>query len=255
MGTAPVYDQPDYYEIAFGFRDIAHEVGVMEECITRFARRPVRRVAELACGNSPHMIEWARRGYEYTGLDLNPAMVLYSREKAQAAGIDATVRRGDMVLFNLKPAADFVYVLLGSLYVVSTQQLRDHLDSVARNLDTGGLYFLDWVIDFDPLCDYAETWEEERDGVHVRATCMTHHVNRVDQTSQEHIILEVTQNGETKTYEQRTLKRLIYPQEFLMLVNAHPHLEFVGWWDEWDLDRPVTGTESTRRAATLLRRC
>ncbi len=77
-----VYDYPRYYEIAFSFRDIAREVDVFEECIARYSRIVVGRILEIASGNSPHMKEIVRRGYEYTGLDISEAMLDYSRKKA-----------------------------------------------------------------------------------------------------------------------------------------------------------------------------
>ena len=69
-----IYDNPKYYEIAFDFRNIAAEVDLFEECFRRFARIPVHSLLEIGCGTCPHMIELARRGYKYTGLDINPNM-------------------------------------------------------------------------------------------------------------------------------------------------------------------------------------
>ena len=48
-----IYGFPQYYEIAFSYRDIASEVDVMEEAIRRYSKIPVHNVLELACGNSP----------------------------------------------------------------------------------------------------------------------------------------------------------------------------------------------------------
>jgi len=75
-----LYDAPQYYEIAFSFRDISAEVSLFEECFRRFSRIPVKSVLELGCGNCPHMEELTRRGYEYSGLDISEAMLDYSRE-------------------------------------------------------------------------------------------------------------------------------------------------------------------------------
>ncbi|MCK4526646.1 class I SAM-dependent methyltransferase, partial [candidate division WOR-3 bacterium] len=66
-----LYDNPKYYEIAFSFRDIPAEVDVFEKSFKRFSEIPVKSVLELACGNSPHMKELVKRGYQYNGLDLS----------------------------------------------------------------------------------------------------------------------------------------------------------------------------------------
>ena len=56
-------------------------------------------------------------------------------------------------------------VLLGSLYVSSNEELRSHFDAVARALKPGGLYVLDWCVDFSPAVDICDTWEESQDGI------------------------------------------------------------------------------------------
>ena len=84
-----LYSHPRYYDIGFSFRDIATEVDVFEELIRHYSGVPVKRMLELASGVSPHLTELARRGYGYTGIDINPAMIAYAREKAAVEGIDA----------------------------------------------------------------------------------------------------------------------------------------------------------------------
>jgi ubiquinone/menaquinone biosynthesis C-methylase UbiE len=98
-----LYDHPRYYEIAMSFRDIPHEVDVFEECFKKFSRVPVKSVLEIACGNAPHLEELAKRGYRYTGLDLNEAMLAYSGEKAKRLGVDAQFVRSRMSAFRIEP--------------------------------------------------------------------------------------------------------------------------------------------------------
>ena len=45
-----VYDSPKYYELAFSYRNIAHEVDTFEECIRRHSRVPVDAFLELVSG-------------------------------------------------------------------------------------------------------------------------------------------------------------------------------------------------------------
>ena len=49
------------------------EVDFLVHCFKRFARRPVRRVLDIACGTGPHLVRLAERGYGMTGLDLSRA--------------------------------------------------------------------------------------------------------------------------------------------------------------------------------------
>ena len=143
-----LYNYPRYYELAFSYRDLKSEVDVLEECIRRYSRISVRRVLDIGCGPAPHLEELARRGYEYVGLDINDAMLDYARRKAEALGVAATFIKADMRNFSLEKPVDFAFTMLGSLYAKTTDDILSHLNSVARALNPGGLYFLDWCINF-----------------------------------------------------------------------------------------------------------
>lgn len=254
VDDAAVYNAPRYYEVAFSFRDFAFECGVMEEAIRRYARIPVKSVLEIGCGNAPHLLEWCRRGCAYTGLDLSTAMLDYARAKAAAAGASARFLAADMCDFTLPEPVEFAFVLLGSVYATSTAALHAHFDCVARAVRPGGLYFLEWVIDFDPLCGSGESWEQTEGGITVQATVLHTHVNRVEQLVEERVILEVDDHGAHHRLEGSTVKRAIYPQEFLLLIEQHAAWRFLGWWDEWSFDNPIDGSMPTGRLFTLLGR-
>lgn len=252
-GHPSVYDSPQYYEIAFSFRDISHEVSVFEECFTRFSLIPVKTVLELGCGNSPHMEELIQRGYHYSGLDTNKAMLEYSRAKALRMGAEVDLIQADMTDFSLKTKFDFVYVMLGSLAVTRTAELRTHFQSVARCLREGGLYFLDWCIQYDPLGE-GDTWVMERAGITVKTTVSWKVINRVEQTFEETLALEVDDHGKKVDIIDRSVKRTIYPQEFLLFISGLKAFEFLGWWNNWDLNQPLEGAQRIDRPITLLRR-
>lgn len=107
------------------------------------------------------MEELIKRGYQYRGLDLSEAMLGYSREKALRIGAEVNLIHGDMIDFSLATKVDFVYVLLGSLCAKSTSELRTHFNSVAQVLKKGGLYLLDWCIQYEtPFeADDGDSWE------------------------------------------------------------------------------------------------
>jgi SAM-dependent methyltransferase len=251
-----LYDNPKYYEIAFSFRDIPAEVNVFEECFRRFSQIPVKSVLELGCGNSPHMEELIKRGYQYSGLDLSQAMLEYSREKALRIGAKVSLIHADMIDFSLETKVDFVYILLGSLGAKSTSELLTHFNSVGQVLKKGGLYLLDWCIQFDPPggSKGKDSWEMERDGIQVKATVSWKVINRVEQTLEETITLEVNDHGEKFNIVGEEIKRAIYPQEFLCFVSNFKHFEFVGWWNNWNLRQPLEQANKIDRPIALVRR-
>ena len=165
-----VYDSPKYYDIAFSFRDIAAEVDVCEECIKRFSEIEVKSVFELACGTSPYLEELAKRGYRYLGLDINEEMLASGEQKSARLGIDAKLVHADMTDFILDSQVDFAYILLGSLSVTNASEQESHFNSVASVLKKGGLYLLDWCIQFEPPWQTAgsQTWVLEKENKFVR---------------------------------------------------------------------------------------
>jgi len=249
-----LYDNPKYYEIAFSFRDIPAEVDVFEKCFKLFSQIPVKSVLELGCGNSPHMEELIKRGYQYTGLDLSKAMLEYSRQKASRIGAEVNLVHGNVVDFSLETLVDFVYITLGSLYVKNTSELMTHFNSVAAVLKKGGLYLLDWCIRFSPPSGNGETWEIEKEGIRVKTTVKSKVINHVEQTFEETIVLEIYDHGKHHTITGKNVKRAIYPQEFLCLMRSLKDFEFVGWWNNWDLGQPLEQTSEINRPIILVRR-
>jgi SAM-dependent methyltransferase len=252
-----LYNNPKYYEIAFSFRDIKHEVDVFEECFRRYSKISVRRVLELGCGPGPHLEELARRGYEYVGLDVNETMLDYAKKKAEALGITATFVRTDMRFFLFEKPVDFAYVMLGSLYAETTDDLLSHFASVAQVLSPGGLYLLDWCINFGwgDVTTREQSWTEEKEGVKVDVRFVNEGVmDRAAQIRREMALVDVDDNGKKMHLETHEIKRAIFPQEFLLLVEKSGKFEFIGWWNNWNLDEPVEKAKEISRPITIIRR-
>ncbi|MEK7767529.1 MAG: class I SAM-dependent methyltransferase [bacterium] len=249
-----VYDHPRYYELAFAWRDIPAEAKVMDECIARYSRIPGATVLELACGNAPHLLEWLDRSRRYVGLDRNEAMLAYVAEKARRAGATVQLVRGELARFELPEPVDFACIMLGSLYVTSTAELVSHFDSVAAALRPGGLYLLDWCIHTWAKSDPQETWDMEADGLWIRTTWSERSENVMEQTYRERIELEVKDRGKRSTIVQESIRRAIHPQEFRIFIAGRPDFEFVGWWHDWDLARPLNATGEIRRPIIVVRR-
>lgn len=249
-----LYQNPKYYEIAFGFRDIQGEVDTFEESIRRFSQIPVTDVLEIGCGNSPHMREWIKREYRYYGIDLSEVMLDYSREKSKDIREKVHLTNGDMTDFSLSQQVDFVYIPLGSLYTNTKDKVNSHFDSISRVLRRGGLYFLDWCINFEPLSETKDSWEMEEDGIIVRTEFSISNLNKVTQTYEEGITLKVNDHGKEMSFTQKDLRRGIYPQEFLFLLQGRKDFEFIGWWNDWNLEQPLKGTETISRPITIIRK-
>ena len=77
----------------------------------------------------------------------------------------------------------------------------------------------------------------------------------MEQTFAETIVLEVDDHGAHKRFVQACTRRALFPQEFLNFIEHRSDFEFVGWWNDWDLARPITGLEPhISRPVTIVRR-
>lgn len=254
--SGQLYDYPVYYETAFSFRDVHQEVKVFDECIRQHSRIRVRKVLELGAGTAPHMEEWARRGIEYIGIDTNENMLDYSRRKAEKLQIAATFRRADMRNFSLDRAVDFAYTMLGSLYAKTTEDIDSHFASVAKALNPGGLYLLDWCINFqwaDPSGS-EQSWSTEKGPVKIKVSFRTEVLDRAAQTVRNTLTANVDDSGKLFKLEAEDVVRTIFPQEFLLLVERSNKFEFLGWWNNWKLKEPIRESTRISRPIVLIRR-
>ena len=226
------YSAPRLYEIAFDMNRKA-EVDFLVHCFTRFARRPVRRVLDIACGTGPHLMRLAERGYAMSGLDLSPKNVEFLRERLAAKGLAGECIVGDMTDFRLARPVDAAICMQDSQgHLLTSEQLIAHFRAVARSLGKGGLYIFDrymtssWT---NPARSWS--WSRRRGKVIVRASFSAlNDVDPVSQVFRERMMLEAVENGTRRVYRQTHLSRMVFPQELKALVALAGGLEFVQWF-------------------------
>jgi SAM-dependent methyltransferase len=227
----------------------------MEEAIRKYSKIPVHTVLELACGNSPHMVELATRGYEYCGLDLNPTMIEFAQNKASAHNLDVRFYLANFIDFRLEGPKDFIYIMLGSLYVNNADELVSHFSNVYKALKPGGLYFLDWCIDFSPLDNSEDSWVMRRDGITVSTRYTTRLRNAAEQLYEENILFTIRDRGRQQKLLHTGIRRAIFPQEFVLAATKLNDFELLGWWNDWNWNRPLgEGRGEIIRPITILRK-
>ena len=203
-----VYDNPKYYEIAFSFRDIPAEVDVFEALIEEHSKIEVSRMLELACGPAPHLEELTSRGYSYVGVDLSRPMLNYAQKKATRVKAQSSFSCASMMDFQLDDPVDFVYILLGSLCARDTHELQSHFETVGRALKFGGLYLLDWCLNFAPTNTRASSWTMTKEDITVRTTCKYEPSDTVEQTVEEMLELEVEEKGSSMELREVSIHRI-----------------------------------------------
>ncbi len=117
---------------------------------------------------------------------------------------------------------------------------------------------LDWCVQFGQTPAFSEegqSWKMENDGTTVEVNVTLRDIDPVEQIVQEVATLNVVDHGRTLTISSSNLRRMMYPQEILLLISAMDEFEFVGWWNDWDLNQPLSqATGEISRPIVLLRR-
>jgi SAM-dependent methyltransferase len=144
--------EPSIYEFPNIFRrvhmerpgEIEQETAFLQEVWRRHYRRPVTRVLDLACGNSPHGQIFARAGIAAVGVDDSPAMI--SAGRAESRSLDSIrFYRRKIERFKLpEPPFDAAIFMCETFPLLRTNAaLISHLQSVAALLKRGGLFCID----------------------------------------------------------------------------------------------------------------
>lgn len=251
-----LYEFPKYYDILFSFRDIPAEVSFLRRCIETYSQVSVNRVLEIACGAAPHVGEITGQGFDYIGLDINRSMLGQGRSSWAYLKPRPRLIEGDMIRFNLEKEVDFVFVMLGSLYLKSTAQMYAHFNSVASHLRPGGLYFLDMCIEFtDPktMVEQPSIRCTRRD-IEVCSNFEIELIDARDNIYEERWTVDINDAGDEFQLQMVEKNKAIFPAEFLGFIEDRRDFEFVGWWADWDLDQPVEQATELRRPIAIVRR-
>lgn len=103
------------------------------------------RVLDLACGYGRHSLEFARRGYTVTGVDITKAYIEDAKEAAKREGLKAEFICSDIRDVNFTQEFDVVINMGdGAIgYLESDAENLKIFDIIARALKVGGKCFLD----------------------------------------------------------------------------------------------------------------
>jgi len=108
--------------------------------------RPGDRVLDVACGPARYALEFARRGHDVYGLDVNPDYIQAGQERAAREGLEINLRVGDMRDLQPWDDMDVIYNIGTSLGFFPTErENRQVLVAMSEALAVGGRLFLEQI--------------------------------------------------------------------------------------------------------------
>ncbi len=255
-----VYQWAEYYDIAFDFRDVGAECDFL---CSRFEAHGggAGSFLELACGPGQHVVEMAGRGVSAAGLDLSPDMLGFLQEKAAARGVEVHAIEADMRSFRIPDRFHGAALLMDSAsHLLTHADMIDHLRSVARHLETGGVYVLEMSHPSNHLGVARTTrnvWTMERDRVVVETEWgqPDDPFDSLTQVDEVTVVLRVTEPGREPirhTHRER-IRRWLKP-EFEAAVEMSGAFEIVEWYGSLDRRVALGHEKAAWRMVPVLRK-
>ena len=138
-----------YYDDLVGEKDYRSESRTLESLAQRLGRSRGRTWLDVACGTGRHL-EFLRRHYSVTGVDVSPGMLRVARRRLPGVPLI----EGDMRNFRLDETFDVVSCLYSAVGHLRTERdLERTFANFARHLKPGGVAIVEpWIdpSDFRP---------------------------------------------------------------------------------------------------------
>lgn len=233
-----IFSFPAVYDTAFQFRDAPRAIDFIEWCIKTYAEIPVYAVVDIACGTGHYTREFARRNYRTFGVDINPAICEYAEHRARAESFNITVLQNDMTDFSLPERCDLALSFFDSItYVTDLRAIAEHFETAGRNLNSGGLYILEFgVIDHFENHNIEEVWTEFRRDLSVTSTYLRDSwINPEDHTFEEQCSFRVRCQKHVAFFLVKYRKLALYLDEFDQLVRETGMFTPVAYYDDFDV--------------------
>jgi ubiquinone/menaquinone biosynthesis C-methylase UbiE len=134
------------YDTLYLEKDYVGESALVESAIKQFGR-PVRSILDVGCGTGSHAIEFARRGYQVTGVDLSQSMLDVAARKAADVTLDHQPKwiTGDARKFSADSHFDIATMLFAVVsYLTTNDDVLEGLSNIRRHLKQGSLFLCDF---------------------------------------------------------------------------------------------------------------
>lgn len=250
------FDYPQYYDIAFQSHT-RQEADFIEAACRKYCPFDVHRLLEPACGSGRLVTEFAARGYQVIGFDLNQTALSYLRRRLRRLGLHAETFEANMSDFHLSQPVDAAYCTVGTFcHLLTEQAARRHLKCIADSLRPGGIYVLAFrALPLRADEENIEHWTESRGRTKVTATLRVLRIDRRRRIENVRVCLlgchgskelHLRHDFQLRTYTAKQLRRLL---------DSVPSLELCNTYDfRYDIEQPFALNNEMGYSLFVLRR-
>ena len=136
----------DEYELLYQNRDASEALQLADLVERLVAPSPGSALLDMGCGRGRHALEFARRGYDITGVDLSARSIQQAMTRAEEAGLTIDFRRADMRIPLTDKTFDGVLNLFTAFgYFESMAENQTAIDSMIAPLKDGGFFVQDFL--------------------------------------------------------------------------------------------------------------
>jgi SAM-dependent methyltransferase len=255
-----LYAQAEAYDVAFDFRDLDNECDALDAICTKYRGVKPASFVDIGCGPGYHCIHYAKRGLRTFGIEINPTMLDYAKEKAKRNAAAVEFILTDMREFDLPQPVDLAFCAIASIhYLLSAEDIINHLRTVARNLASGGLYVIEANHPRDTFNVGESThneWEARRGDMIVRSRWGLDDLSfdPITQICRSKVGIEVERDDVIEKMEFAHIDRSLTYQELKLLVGQSGVFEAVDWLGILDVDKPFDNTKEAWRMIPVLRK-
>ena len=258
VGQGHLYDYPTYYDLVFA-SDWKAEFDFLQACFQKFAKRPVKRVFEPACGTGRLLYKLANAGYEVAGNDLNPKAVAFCNARLKRYGHAESAVVGDMSDFTVKKKFDAAFNMINSFRHLKTEkEAVGHLQCVAEAMNKGGVFILGMHLNPEDVGeDYEaeEEWSARRGNLQVNTRLWSMSYDPKTRTEQIGFQYDVYTPTRQFSIVDQTVFRCYTRKHMISLLKKVPAWELVETYDfHYDINDPITVDGDTEDVVYVLRK-
>jgi SAM-dependent methyltransferase len=146
-------------------KTLKRELDFLESAFRTHATHPVRDVLDVACGNGPHIVGLAHRGYRCTGQDYTNERVQMAKARADREGVSVKLLQGDATKLGYENEFDAVLALYILFLLPDDDDVLKCLQQIHQALKSGGLM----------ICNIGNPFYEGEDWYSLKVIHQGHH--------------------------------------------------------------------------------